>query len=86
MKKETKESLIIIAVFLIVGGVFSYFIATAITDAWCKEGIVTDKYILQDLRGMPNYYLVIDNESDVRTNENSYYKYNVGDYYNQCTR
>ena len=54
-------------------------------DEQCQKGSVTDKYILPR-NGEPIYYLVLDNKSDVRTTEECYYSFDIGDYYNPCNR
>lgn len=73
-------------VFVTIVSIFGYFLVTDIIDASCGEGIVTDKFILPNFRGTPEYYFVLDNESDITTSESNYYKYDIGDYYNPCNR
>lgn len=58
------------------------FVWSTIVSELDKEGVVTDKYILPNVGGHPMYYLVLDNTTDVRTNEELYYQHMIGDYYN----
>ena len=83
MKWETVAIGIIVVV--ITSGMFALIMYFTF-DEYCKEGIVTDKYILPRFTGEPIYYIVLDNETDVKTFENFYYKYEIGDYYNPCNR
>ena len=71
---------------IIVATLIGCFVVGFVADEWCKTGNVTGKYILPRFTGEPIYYLILDNETDVKTNEEYYYKYNVGDYYNPCNR
>ena len=45
------------------------------------EGEVTDKYILPHFSGRPTYYLVLNDEKDIVVDEETYYKYDIGDEY-----
>ena len=78
MKRET----IVIVIIAVIGGVLvSFAVFQSITEEYNKEGMVTDKYILPRFNGEPVYYLVLDNETDIKTTEDFYYKFNIGDYY-----
>ena len=78
MKWETVAMGIIV---IVVGSLFSFLIVHYNFEEYNKEGIVTGKYILPRSTGEPVYYLVLDNETDVKTFENYYYSLEIGDYY-----
>jgi len=66
-----------ILVVTLFGSVLLYIVL----EDYGEEGIITDKFILPRFTGEPVYYFVLDNETDIRTFENDYYKYQIGDYY-----
>ena len=68
-------------IVIVVGSLFNILIINYTIEEYNKEGIVTDKYILPRFTGEPVYYLVLDNETDVKTTESFYYEYEIGDYY-----
>jgi len=75
------ETVVIGIIGIVVGSLFSILIVNYTFEEYNKEGIVTDKYILPRFTGEPIYYLVLDNETDVKTIESYYYSLEIGDYY-----
>jgi len=86
MRKEIVISCAVIVIITLVASFFIILITYNMFDEQCQKGSVTDKYILPRLSGEPIYYLVLDNKSDVRTTEECYYSFDIGDYYNPCNR
>lgn len=80
------ETIVIGIIIILVASAIAFLMVFFTMDEYCQEGIVTDKYILPRFTGEAIYYIVLDNETDVKTFENFYYKYEVGDYYNPCNR
>lgn len=76
----------LLTVVIIVGFVciFGYIMISSVVENACREGTVTDKYILPNFKGNPKYYLVLDDEFDKAVSERDYYKHEVGDYFDPC--
>lgn len=71
MKEEIKTGIIIfIIVATVWSSIFYFGVWKPFENEFCQEGTVTDKYILPNFRGNPEYHIVLNNEKDVMTNEN----------------
>ena len=82
MKNWMKENAVIIIIIFIVSIFISWYMVSSIENDLIAEGIVTEKFRHPSgIWGYHSSYFLVIGEKDIQVNEETYYKYDVGDYY-----
>ena len=74
----------IIVVFFVLSGLFWFFMKDSfVKESICDSGYITDRFRTGQSGGL-YYYFTLDDSNDVMVNEDTYYSYEIGGYYNTC--